>query len=522
MKNLALKKIKRIGYYEPPFVGRRNFDGLLLDFNERTIKTDPAILRTIKKYLDSGDLQTYPEYRGLNERIAKYAGVSVENIMTVNGTDQGIDLIFRTFTDKDEVIIPQPSFAMFFQWSNITGNKIISPVYDEKTMAFPFKNVLNSINKRTKLIVICNPNNPTGTLLSVKQISTIAKRAKNAIVYVDEAYFEFSKISAVGLLRQYSNIIISRTFSKAFGLGGLRIGYLIARPEYIREMSKVRGPYDVNMVAYLGAMAALENLSVTKLYVNEIINQSRPLVEKFFRENNIKYFSSASNFVLIRPDNSKKVFGILKQNGVLVRLLNQQSSAGMIRVTVGTVSQMKIFINVYTDKILTQKYAFIDRDGTIIFEPQDTFQIDSPAQLKILPGVVTGLQKLMCAGYKLIMLSNQDGLGTKSYPKRNFDIVQNKLINILKQSGIVFEKVFVCPHFERDECLCRKPKLGLVKSFLEKQKIDLKNSFVVGDRKSDRDFSRNINACFVPMKTNGNFIKSVNDKLYEKKKSKIQ
>lgn len=520
MNNLALEKIQKIGYYGQPLAKRRNFDGLLLDFNEKTSKTDLNILRAIIKCLSGDSLRVYPEYDGLNERIAKYVGVSSENIMTVNGTDQGIDLIFRTFTDKDEVIIPLPSFSMFTQWSNIAGNKIVSPIYDKETMAFPLADVLKSINKRTKLIVICNPNNPTGTLLLINQIATIAKRAKNAIVYVDEAYFEFSKISAVGLLKRFPNIIISRTFSKAFGLGGLRIGYLIARPKYIQEMLKVRGPYDVNMVAYFGAMSALKNLSGTNRYIDKVVNKARPLVESFFRENNIKYFPSVSNFILVNPDNSKRVFEILKENGILVRYQKQAPIAGMLRITIGTVEQMKKFISVYMNKILTQKYAFIDRDGTIIFEPQDTFQIDSVAQLKILPGVVVGLQQLLRSDYKLIMISNQDGLGTKSYPEKNFDEVQNKLMSVLKQNGIVFEKVFVCPHFEQDGCLCRKPKLGLVKVFLVKNKIDLEKSFVCGDRKSDRDFSRNIKVRFVSMKTNGNFIKSLN-KLYDKKTSNV-
>lgn len=521
MKNLALKKIQKIGFYNPPLDGRRNFQGDLLDFNERTIDTDPGILRAIRKFIDNGKLQIYPEYSGLNKKIADYVGVSEKNIMITNGVDQGIDLIFRTFTDKDEVVIPQPSFAMFFQAAKIAGNKIIRPLCDKDSMEFPLDQVLKTINKRTKLILICNPNNPTGNILSGKQIALIADYAKGAIIYVDEAYFEFSKISAVGLIKKFPNIIISRTFSKAFGLGGLRIGYLVACPQYIQEMLKVRGPYDINMPAYFGAVAALENMSSTRRYVAEVMGKAKSLVEKFFVDNNIKFFPSQSNFILFKPDNPQNVFKILKENGILVRMQKQIPAVNMLRVTIGTVSQMQKFITVYKNKILIQKYAFLDRDGTLIFEPQDTFQIDTLKQLKVLPGVAVGLRRLIKSGYKLIMITNQDGLGTKFFPKKNFETVQDGLMKTFKNKGITFERIFVCPHFAKDNCACRKPKTILVDNFLKEITIDKENSFVCGDRKSDRDFAKNIKINFLSMETNGNFIKSIKSKIYVTKKSRV-
>src|SRR3989338_5741889 len=150
------------------------------------------------------------------------------------------------------------------------------------------------------------------------------------------------------------------------------------------------------------------------------------------------------------------------------------------------------------------KIAFLDRDGVLIYEPQDTKQIDSLEKLEILPGVISGLKSLMASGYELVMVSNQDGLGTKSFPTRNFEIVQNKLLEVLKKEGISFYKIFICPHFEKDRCNCRKPKTGLLEKFL-KEDIDFRNSFVVGDRKSDEELAENIGVKFYKVEVNGNF-----------------
>ena len=148
-----------------------------------------------------------------------------------------------------------------------------------------------------------------------------------------------------------------------------------------------------------------------------------------------------------------------------------------------------------------KKYSFIDRDGTLIFEPQDTYQIDSVEKLRILDGVIKGLNKLRELGYELVMVSNQDGLGTASFPKVNFEEPQNKLLSILEKSGSKFEKMFICPHLPTQNCDCRKPKIGLVKDLL----IDKSSSFVIGDRKTDKLFAKNLRIKFIPIPTNGNF-----------------
>lgn len=151
------------------------------------------------------------------------------------------------------------------------------------------------------------------------------------------------------------------------------------------------------------------------------------------------------------------------------------------------------------------KIAFIDRDGTLIYEPPDTKQIDSVEKLKILPGVIEGLKKLLLQGFKLVMVSNQNGIGTTSFSKKNFEKPQNKLLDMFQNEGIEFYKIFICPHVERDNCSCRKPKIGLVSDFMKNEMIDKEQSFVIGDRKTDQEFANNIGLSYVRMETNGRF-----------------
>lgn len=507
MKNLTLPWIQQLKSYQPPIDNRHNFPGLLLDFNERTTPPSGRVVASIKQFLSQGQLQVYPEYFDLVKKIARYAKAGTKNIILTNGADQAIDLVFRAFTKpKDEVIIPSPSFAMFFQSAGVQNNKIISPLY-RPDLSFPTDEVLKKINSKTKLIVICSPNNPTGTVANKNEIIKIATRAKSSIILIDEAYFEFCGQTSAQLIKQYPNIIISRTFSKVFGLGGLRIGYLIADPIYINELLKVRGPYDINILACLAASAAIDNTRYVKQYRREVMRSAKPLVENFFEKNKIIFYPSQSNFLLFKPDNPRLVYELLLKNGIRVRPQNKPPIIGTLRLTIGTVRQMKQFIKIYQTKIIKQKYALLDRDGVLIYEPADTYQIDSLDKLKILPEVITGLRWLIKNNYKLIMITNQDGLGTKSFPRKNFTAVQNKLLKIFKNKGIIFEKIFICPHFPEDNCACHKPKTGLVNKFLRqnKNKINLQNSFYCGDRESDWRFAKNIGCRYLPIKTNGSF-----------------
>lgn len=148
------------------------------------------------------------------------------------------------------------------------------------------------------------------------------------------------------------------------------------------------------------------------------------------------------------------------------------------------------------------KIAFLDRDGTLIDEPQTDYQIDSLEKLRILDNVIPVLQALQSNDYELVMITNQDGLGTDSFPQTNFDIPQQAMLKQFADSGITFSKIFICPHFNVDHCTCRKPKTGLVEDWLVNKDFDREHSFMYGDRDSDKDFAHNLGIRFISAQTN--------------------
>ncbi len=151
------------------------------------------------------------------------------------------------------------------------------------------------------------------------------------------------------------------------------------------------------------------------------------------------------------------------------------------------------------------KVAFLDRDGTLIWEPPDTKQVDSIDRLRILPDVIKGLRLLRDGGYELVMVTNQDGLGTPSFPMSAFQEAQNEFLRLLHEQGIEFLEIFICPHFPQDRCFCRKPSADLVSDFLGARPIDIVASIMIGDRQTDEDFASNIGVRFLGMPTNGQF-----------------
>lgn len=344
------ERIKKMSHYKPPLEGRSEKDYLLLDFNERTNEPSPKIKEALKKFVELGRLQIYPEYGDLEAKIAQYAGVPASQVMVTNGGDQGIDIICRAHLDEgDKVIISFPAFAMHYQSAGIQGAELLEPAYkDDGT--FPLEETLNLISDKVKLIILCNPNNPLGSSTSIEDVEKILMKAKDKDVAVlhDEAYFEFCGITCKDLIEKYDNLYIMRTFAKAFGLVAARAGYLISQKENIQELLKIRGPYDVNMFAKTAIIAALEDTKYMKDYAKEVMEKSKPKIEEFLREKKIFFYPSVANFLLLKVSNPQELIENFKLEGILVRSKSTPDGKEAIRVSIGTLKDTERFIKVYS------------------------------------------------------------------------------------------------------------------------------------------------------------------------------
>jgi len=343
-------RIQKMEPYKPPLEGRSEKNYLLLDFNERTVEPSSKVKDALKKFIDSGKLQVYPEYGNLEGKIAEYAEVPASQVMITNGGDQGIDVICRAYLDSgDKIIIPFPSFAMHYQSAGIQGAEILEPPY-KKDGTFPLEEVLNLISNQVKLIILCNPNNPLGSVIPIEWVEKILKAAqkKDIAVLHDEAYFEFSKITAKDLIEKYDNLYIMRTFAKAFGLVATRIGYLISQENNIYQLLKIRGPYDVNMFAKTAVLAALENPKYMTDYIEEVMKKSKPKLEKFLRSKGIFFYPSKANFLFLKVENPQKIINLLKSMGILVRPKKGPDGEEGVRISIGTSSDTERFIKILT------------------------------------------------------------------------------------------------------------------------------------------------------------------------------
>lgn len=360
MNVLFKKTIIKMEQYGSPFEGRTKNKHLLLDFNERTTPPHFLARKAIENYVRNGNFQIYPEYGDLDEIIANYAGVKPSEVMPTNGSDEGINLIYRAVVGKgDKVILPSPTFSTLKSSAQIEGNEINPIRYERENLSFPFDEVMKAIEPGVKAVVLCNPNNPTGTAISKDQLEQIIKRAKevNAMVMVDEAYYEFARevmsdISAVDLVPQYDNLFTTRTFSKSMGLAALRAGYVISQEQNIAELRKIRAPYSVNMAATV-AMRTLRYPEVVRdieKYANEVMRVSKPMIEDFYRKNGIRFWPSSANFHLIEDKNSA-IANFLKLKGILTR--SRSDPKDTLRVTIGTRKDTSRFLNAFKDYLKT-------------------------------------------------------------------------------------------------------------------------------------------------------------------------
>jgi histidinol-phosphate aminotransferase len=333
--------VVRMAAYNPPTSGREG--RLRLDFNENTVGASPAVLELLRATITEGSLAVYPEYEKTRAALAKFFLVAEEEFLLTNGTDEAIQVLVNTYADDgDDAVILRPSYAMYRFYCEVAGTAIREIGYRAETLEFPLEELLEAIRPETRLILIANPNNPTGTGVDADSIERILEKASGAAVLVDEAYCEFSGVTVLGLIHRYPNLFVSRTFSKAYGMAAMRIGCLFSQAENTAYLRKAQSPYSVNMLAAIAARAAIEDGEYIGQYVREVLS-ARELVYRGLEAMGIPYHTSQANFVLFQAGSRAiEIRDKLRAAGVLVRDRGHEIP-GAVRLTVGTRKQVERF-----------------------------------------------------------------------------------------------------------------------------------------------------------------------------------
>lgn len=339
---------KFVAKMKPYDYKEKRTNGLRLDWNESTISPSPHVIEKIKEFLDNGKLNTYPntENEELLMKLSKYVGTLPDNILTFNGSDSALDCISKTFIDVGEsVVYVCPTYDNFRICLEVRGAKIISFYFTN--MFEPDINELTEYVKSTKpkMVYLANPNNPTGTIFHSSSIERYLKNTKDTLLVIDEAYVEFNpKCSSENLVKKYDNLIVTRTFSKAFCLASVRCGYAIANPEIILMMKKVRNMKEVNQIAQVAVSAALDDIPYMQKYVTEVM-VSKAFLIVALNELKIPYKMGGGNFFLMKFANPQKVQKLLSEREIFIRDRSTvKGLEGYLRVSIGDVKTTKKFI----------------------------------------------------------------------------------------------------------------------------------------------------------------------------------
>ena len=317
-------------------------------------------------YLDANEnpyengLNRYPDPHQLElkQRISQIKKVPVENILLGNGSDEILDMIFRVFFEpgQDNIIINTPTFGMFKVLAGI-NNVGSTEVLMTDDFQLDIVSVKKAVNKDTKAIFICSPNNPTGNVIAERSIMELLEL--DVLVIVDEAYIDFSNTSSWSLrIKDYNNLIVTQTFSKAYGLAGIRLGACFANTEIIELLKKVKMPYNVNVLTHRTAIKYLENEKLREQEIFEIKENRNKLSKDVLKIGFVKkVYASDSNFILVKVDDANKRYGQLIDKELVIRnRTNEPLCENCIRITVGTPEE---------NKFLLKSMAYLDADKMI-------------------------------------------------------------------------------------------------------------------------------------------------------------
>lgn len=306
-----------------------------------SLKVKDAIISTLD------ELSIYPDGSAtdLKEILASTLGVDVSEILPSSGSDEMIDMIAKAYINKnDEIIMADITFPRYIQTTEMMGGTpVIVPL---KEFIFDLDGILSKITDKTKIIWICNPNNPTGTMITEKEfMDFLDKVPSNILVISDEAYREYVTRkdyphNTIELLKKYSNLLVMRTFSKAYGLAGIRVAYTVGDKEIIENINKVRGPFNVNILAQAAAIAAIEDTAfLQKSY--DVNLEGKNYLYSEFDKLGLYYPPSETNHIFVKVGkNGQEVFIEMQKRGVIIRPM----AGDFIRVSIGTMEENRLFI----------------------------------------------------------------------------------------------------------------------------------------------------------------------------------
>jgi histidinol-phosphate aminotransferase len=322
--------------------------GLRLHLNENTGGCSPRVLEAIRR-LHTTDVSTYPSYLALVRACSTHFGVDPDRVLVTNGLDEGILMaavghIARAQRYDAETIVPLPAFDPYPNSTAAVGATVIR-VPPGPGFVFPTDAVLEAITPRTRMIFLNTPNNPTGQLIPISDLRRIAEAARDAVVLVDEAYIEFGGETCIPELSRYPNVLVGRTFSKAYGLAGMRVGILIGQPAALEPVRAVTLPFNINAVAIAATLAALEDRDFLPRYAAEVA-RSRELLYAACGRLGLEYWKSAANFVLVRVGDPVLPFvNALAAKNIHVRDRSKDpATPGCIRVTTGLIEHTEAAI----------------------------------------------------------------------------------------------------------------------------------------------------------------------------------
>lgn len=336
-----------------------------LDAGESVWGPSPLVVKRLSRFKG---YQFYPDpsYLSLRKKIGEYTGVRYEQIFVSNGGDELIDLLLRLMLNVGDKIIDTPPTFSSYRISTVLNRGVVLNVPRKKDFAIDTEAILRSIDKTVKVIFICNPNNPTGTVTTVDEIEKILK--SGVLVCVDEAYIEYGGQSCTPLLEKYDNLVILRSFSKWAGIAGLRLGYGLASVNLVRQLMKIKQPYSVNSAAVIAGIASLEDESYRTRTIKKITSEREMMYEKLMDMGTYRVMPSGGNFLFIEAEKEALSLAVkkFKENYIAVRTLSINGKDAL-RITIGKPAQNEKVLSILNATRGNQYDTLLfDMDGVLV------------------------------------------------------------------------------------------------------------------------------------------------------------